>query len=150
MAYTNTKTWNGNFWAVTSTTVLISNVTGKVSFQNMLSLVRINILLSKVSKPCILKKCGFPWNTNRRRCITLSLWNQWSVQRFIVILWEYVLHLKKYSKVFVSKMEFGKRTISCPVQDLIPRSLSLLQNSGVSYELSNKTEKNFFREECAS
>jgi len=58
--------------------------------------------------------------------------------------------LQKSSKVFVSKMEFGKRKISCPVQNLISRSLSWLQNSGFNYELSNKTEKNFFREECAS
>jgi len=79
MAYTNTKTWKGNLWVVTPTTILISNVTGKVSSQNILSLIRINILLSKVSKLCILKKCDFPWNTNRRRRITLSLWNQWSV-----------------------------------------------------------------------
>jgi len=50
----------------------------------------------------------------------------------------------------VSEMEFGMRKISCPVQDLIPRSSSWLQNPCFNYELSDETEKNFFREECAS
>ena len=142
--------WKGHFWVVTPTTVLISNVTGKVSSQNMLGLVRINILLSKVSKLCNLKKMWLSLKYKQKKMHNIKFMKSVVCTKIYIRLVRMCFTLQKYSEVFVSKTEFGKRKISCPVQDSIPSSSSWLQNPGFNYELSDKTEKNFFREECTS
>ena len=132
--------WKENFWVVRPTTILMSNVTGKVSSQNMLSLVRIDILLSKVSKLCILKKMWLSLKYKKKKMHSIKVMKTVACTMIYSHLVRICFTLQKYSKVFVSEMAIGKRKISCPVQDLIPRSSSWLQNPSFNYELSDKTE----------
>jgi hypothetical protein len=132
MSYTNTKMWKGNFSVVTPTTILISDVKGEVSSQNMLSIVRMNILLYKVSKLC----CCLHFKRKLYFFNFLLKYKQKKIHniKFMIsvvctMIYSHLVRicfaLQKYSMVFVSKGGIWKEKNLLPFPEFDPQIFQL-------------------------